>query len=180
VGTDGSVTTTVSRYSAEAAPAALDDRGKARAARRRPFLRFGPFLLLLIYLALLAAVTLRSGNAEAAAAAGARDNFTPFGEIDRSMADGSLRSLAQVAGNALLFAPFGVLVPLSFPRLSIFTALLAAATASATVELVQLTHLAGRMFDVDDVILNVVGACVGGLLVAIWRGVAYLVRLVRR
>jgi glycopeptide antibiotics resistance protein len=169
--------TAVTHLSAEAVPTQVVERPKAR---RRPFLRLGPLLLLVIYLALLAALTLRPGNPEAAAAVGARDNFTPFAEIKRSLADGSLRSLAQVAGNALLFAPFGVLVPLSFPRLRILTAVLAAATASATVEIVQLTHLAGRMFDIDDVILNVAGACVGGLLVGIWRGVAYLVRLVRR
>jgi glycopeptide antibiotics resistance protein len=176
------VTTTVSRHSAEAAPATVDERPSARtrAARPRPFLRLSALLILLVYLAILAAVTLRPGNAEAAAAAGAHDNFTPFAEIHRSLASGSLRSLAQIVGNALLFAPFGILVPLSFPRLSIVTAVLAAAGASATVELVQLTHLAGRIFDVDDVILNVSGACVGGLLVAIWRGVAYLVRLIRR
>lgn len=171
--------TSVIRYSAEAAPTTVADPPKAR-TRRRPFLRFGPFLLLLAYLALLAVITLRPGNAEAAASAGASDNFTPFAEINRSLADGSLRSLAQVVGNALLFAPFGVLVPLSFPRLRILTAVLAAAVASASVEIVQLTHLAGRMFDIDDVILNVTGACVGGLLVALWRGVAVLVRLVRR
>jgi glycopeptide antibiotics resistance protein len=171
--------TSVIRYSAEAVPAEVVDRPRAR-PHRKPFVRFGPFLLLVIYLALLAAITLRPGNAEAAAAAGAHDNFTPFAEIKRSLADGSLRSLAQVVGNALLFAPFGVLVPHSFPRLRIFTALLTAAVASAAVEVVQLTHLAGRMFDIDDVILNVAGACAGGLLVGIWRGVVALVRLVRR
>jgi glycopeptide antibiotics resistance protein len=173
------VTTTVSRYSAEAAPTTATERPK-KAARRRPFVRFGPLLLLLVYLGLLALVTLHSGNAEAAAEAGARDNFTPFAEINRSLADGSLRSLAQVVGNALLFAPFGLLAPVSFPRLRIITAVFVAALASATVELVQLTHIAGRMFDIDDVILNVAGACVGGLLVGIWRGITYLVRLIRR
>jgi len=147
---------------------------------RRPWLRIGPLLLLLVYLAILAAITLGPGDPEAAAGAGASDNYTPFAEINRSLADGSLRSLAQVVGNALLFVPFGILVPHSFPRLSIVTAVLAAATASAVVELVQLTHIAGRMFDIDDVILNVSGALFGGLLVATWRGVAALVRLVRR
>ncbi|SHM37552.1 VanZ family protein [Cryptosporangium aurantiacum] len=154
----------------------------ARAAkeRRRPFLRIGPFLLLLVYLAIMAAVTLGPGDPEAAAGAAASDNFTPFAEINRSLDDGSLRALAQVLGNALLFVPFGVLVPLSFPRLRVLTAVLAAAAASACVELVQLTHLAGRMFDIDDVILNVTGAFLGGLLVAVWRGITALARLVRR
>ncbi|MFG1923794.1 VanZ family protein [Cryptosporangium sp. NPDC048952] len=147
---------------------------------RRPWLRIGPLLLLVIYLAITAAITLGPGDPEAAAGAGAADNYTPFAEINRSLADGSLRSLAQVVGNALLFVPFGILVPLSFPRLSIVTAVLAAAAASAVVELVQLTHIAGRMFDIDDVILNVAGALFGGLLVGMARGVAALIRLVRR
>ena len=148
--------------------------------RRRPFVRIGPLLLLLVYLAIMAAVTLGPGDPEAAAGTGARDNYTPFAEINRSMADGSLRALAQVVGNALLFVPFGILVPLSFPRLRILTAVLAAVAASAVVELVQLTHIAGRMFDIDDVILNVGGAVLGGLLVAVWRGLTALARLVRR
>ncbi|WP_344646726.1 VanZ family protein [Cryptosporangium japonicum] len=161
-------------------PAPTSTPKPAKGKYRRPWLRFGPLLLLLVYLAVLAAITLGPGDPEAAAGAGASDNYTPFAEINRSLADGSLRSLAQVVGNALLFVPFGILVPHSFPRLSIVTAVLAAATASAVVELVQLTHIAGRMFDIDDVILNVAGALFGGLLVATWRGVAALVRLVRR
>lgn len=159
---------------------AAPEKAAPRKARKRPFLRVGWILLLLVYLAIMAAVTLGPGDPEAAAGAGASDNFTPFAEINRSLADGSLHSLAQIVGNALLFVPFGILVPLSFPRLSIVTAVLAAAAASATVELVQLTHIAGRMFDIDDVILNVSGALLGGLLVATWRGVAALIRLVRR
>ena len=143
-------------------------------------LRIGPLLLLVVYLAITAAITLGPGDPEAAAGAAASDNYAPFAEINRSLADGSLRSLAQIAGNALLFVPFGILVPLAFPRLSIVTAVLAAAAASAVVELVQLTHIAGRMFDIDDVILNVSGALFGGLLVATWRGLAALVRMVRR
>ncbi|WP_169745114.1 VanZ family protein [Cryptosporangium arvum] len=168
--------------SAQAAPepAAEPAPKPLKGKYRRPWLRIGPLLLLLVYLAILAAITLGPGDPEAAAGAGASDNYTPFAEINRSLADGSLRSLAQVVGNALLFVPFGILVPHSFPRLSIVTAVLAAATASAVVELVQLTHIAGRMFDIDDVILNVSGALFGGLLVATWRGVAALVRLVRR
>ncbi|GAA3389847.1 hypothetical protein GCM10020369_41560 [Cryptosporangium minutisporangium] len=153
---------------------------KTATPQRRPFLRIGPLLLLVVYLAIAAAITLGPGDPEAAAGAAASDNFTPFAEINRSLEDGSLRSLAQVLGNALLFVPFGLLVPLTFPRLRVLTAVLAAAAASACVELVQLTHIAGRMFDIDDVILNVGGAILGGLLVATWRGLTALVRWVRR
>lgn len=172
--------TSATTHSAEPAPGStVLDRSRTR-PRRRPFLRLGPLLLLVVYLVVLAAITLGPGDPGAAAGSGAQDNFTPFAEINRSLGDGSLVQLGQVLGNALLFVPFGILVPLSFPRLSIVTAVLAAATASASVELVQLTHLAGRMFDIDDVLLNVGGACVGGLLVAVYRGVAALVRLIRR
>lgn len=154
-------------------------RGPAKPGRR-PLVRLGPLLLLLVYLAIMAAVTLGPGDPEAAAGAAASDNYTPFAEINRSLADGSVRSLAQVAGNALLFVPFGILMPISFPRLSIVTAVLAAAAASAVAELVQLTHLAGRMFDIDDVILNVSGALLGGLLVATSRGLAAVMAMIRR
>lgn len=178
-------TTTQVQSVAEPAPEPAPKPRKRAASgesrgHRRPFLRFGPLLLLVVYLGIMAAITLGPGDPEAAAGAGASDNYTPFAEINRSLADGSLRSLAQVVGNALLFVPFGILVPLSFPRLSIVTAVLAAAAASAAVELFQLTHLAGRMFDIDDVMLNVAGALLGGLLVATARGLAALVRFVRR
>jgi glycopeptide antibiotics resistance protein len=157
----------------------VTDRTAAWAAeplrRRPPLLRVVPFLLLAVYLAVVAALTLGPGDPDVAAV----DNFVPFATIDRAQHSGSLLGLLQVIGNGLLFVPFGFLAPLAFPRLRVFTAVLVAALVSAAVEIVQLTHLAGRIFDVDDVILNVAGACAGGLLAAIWRGVAALLRMAR-
>jgi len=82
------------------------------------------------------------------------------------------KAVRQLAGNVVLFVPFGALLPVMTARFRTpAPLLLAAATASASIEILQLVlaliGLASRSFDVDDVILNTVGALVGW---AIWRG----------
>jgi len=82
------------------------------------------------------------------------------------------QAVRQVAGNVILFVPFGVLLPVMIARFrSAAPLLLAAATASASIEILQLvlglTGLASRSVDIDDLILNTVGGLVGW---AVWRG----------
>ncbi|WP_394814733.1 VanZ family protein [Streptomyces millisiae] len=73
--------------------------------------------------------------------------------------------LQQVGGNVLLGMPFGVLLPMLFPRIRgllrvpAFTALV-----MVLVEIAQGLIVEGRAFDVDDVILNTTGALVGYVL----------------
>ena len=145
--------------------------------RRRRAVRFGPLLILLAYAALLALLTLAPQSTEGT---GATDNTALFSTIRRALDSESPRALAQVLGNGLLFLPFGVLVPWSFPRLNLVTAALAAAALSALIELVQFTWVRGRVFDVDDIALNAAGATVGVILVGVVRIAAWLSRTLSR
>jgi glycopeptide antibiotics resistance protein len=89
----------------------------------------------------------------------APDNATPFGTIrryvDAGIDGGAVR---QILGNLLLLAGIGFPAPLAFRWLDrAWAVALSAATLSAGIELAQLA-LPGRASDVDDVLLNVLGA----------------------
>lgn len=74
-------------------------------------------------------------------------------------------TIKQVGGNVLLGVPFGVLLPVLFPRTRGFArVVLMTAFVMLTVEFAQGLLVAGRAFDVDDVILNAAGAFVGYLV----------------
>ena len=62
-------------------------------------------------------------------------------------------------------APFGVLLPVLFPRMrSVLAATALTALVMVTVEAAQGFLVVGRAFDVDDVVLNTAGALLGHLL----------------
>ncbi|MGV8084501.1 MAG: VanZ family protein [Coriobacteriia bacterium] len=80
------------------------------------------------------------------------------------------RAVRQLAGNVVLFVPLGVLLPAMGARFRRMRPLLTTALlVSAGIELTQLAlligHVAVRSVDVDDVILNTLGAAIG---YAIW------------
>lgn len=85
-------------------------------------------------------------------------NFVPFKEIMRYKLFSRL-FIKNVIGNVLLFLPYGYFVgryfSLKSKSLSFFLILL----ASISIECTQLSI--GRVFDVDDIILNVVGGLLG-------------------
>lgn len=85
-------------------------------------------------------------------------NFIPFREMFR-YDFGSYMFMRNIAGNLLLFMPFGFFVSyfLKTKRGSII--FLLSLIASLTIETTQL--LIGRVFDVDDIILNIVGGLIG-------------------
>lgn len=99
---------------------------------------------------------------------GDRLNLEPFATIDRALELGP-RSLSfrLVLGNVLAFVPLGILLPLILrTRWSAVVVLLGAVSLSAAIELGELAisywiGFAYRSTDVDDVILNVVGAVLG-------------------
>lgn len=77
-----------------------------------------------------------------------------------------LAACKQAGGNLLLGAPFGVLLPILVPRrLRMIRMVLLTALVMAVVELTQGALVAGRAFDIDDVILNTSGALLGYALV---------------
>ena len=89
------------------------------------------------------------------------NNFIPFKEIMRYKLFSNL-FFKNVIGNMLLFLPYGYFVGRYFSgnskKLSIFLITL----ASCTIEYAQLSI--GRVFDVDDILLNVVGGIMGYIL----------------
>lgn len=102
---------------------------------------------------------------------GDRLNLEPFATIDRALELGP-RSLSfrLMVGNIAAFVPFGILLPLVVrTRWSAAVVLIGALWLSAGIELGQLAvsywiGAAYRSTDIDDVILNVLGAALGDLL----------------
>ncbi|WP_405761119.1 VanZ family protein [Streptomyces sp. NBC_00045] len=102
----------------------------------------------------------------AASAALVHANVRPGRSISAYLEGTStIAAVHQLGGNLLLGLPFGVLLPVLLPpargllRVGAVTACL-----MTLVELVQGALVTGRVFDVDDVILNTAGALLGYLL----------------
>lgn len=88
-------------------------------------------------------------------------NFIPFKEIFR-YSIGSNKFIKNVLGNIILFIPFGFLSSylLKNRKLGVITIL--TIIASGTIETVQ--YYIGRVFDIDDIILNLLGGIIGFLI----------------
>lgn len=72
----------------------------------------------------------------------------------------------QLGGNLLLGLPFGVLLPVMLPPARGLLRVAAVTVCLMTlVELIQGAVVTGRVFDIDDVILNTAGALLGYLLI---------------
>jgi glycopeptide antibiotics resistance protein len=75
-------------------------------------------------------------------------------------------------GNIALFFPLGLLIPLVWPRLRFWKGLQVAVALSVSIEIAQLFSRAWgsyRAADINDVVLNVVGASLGMALVFLLR-----------
>lgn len=92
---------------------------------------------------------------------GGGTNLMPFREILRYEV-GSRAFYKQVFGNILLFIPLGYFATSYCKIKSLGTITLVSLLSSLTIEVTQ--HYIGRTFDIDDIILNVVGGIVGFLL----------------
>ena len=88
-------------------------------------------------------------------------NFIPFKEIFR-YSIGSEKFIKNVMGNIMLFLPYGFLASyfLNNKKLSVISVL--TIIASLTIETVQ--YYIGRVFDIDDIILNLLGGITGFLI----------------
>lgn len=86
------------------------------------------------------------------------NNFTPFREITRYSL-GSRLFLKNVLGNILLFIPYGLFVGIYVKMDKYVPAFMLILLASLAIEATQL--VIGRVFDVDDIILNVIGGTIG-------------------
>lgn len=120
--------------------------------------RFG-FYCLWVYGAVLIYLTLFTHNYYTY---GRSVNFDLFSSIRLMMDSGNFRLMFEnVVGNILLFLPFGLLLPLLWRKSRHFFVLfLSGALTSFFIEGLQYEY-AHRIFDVDDIFLNVIGTVTG-------------------
>lgn len=114
------------------------------------------------------AFTLRAGNPMPGQVV--TDNLIPFTTIRFYLANMDTPFWqSQAVGNVLLLLPVGLFGPLALPWLGRWwRVLLAAALFSAGIELAQLA-IPDRSADVDDVLLNALGALLGYFLLRAFR-----------
>ena len=109
-------------------------------------------LLFVIYLLLLYYLLLSTDNASSGL------NIIPFKEITRYPLD-SIQFFYNVIGNIVLFLPFGFFISNFIKAKKTHQVLIVSTLISLTAELIQFKI--GRAFDIDDIILNVIGAILG-------------------
>lgn len=88
-------------------------------------------------------------------------NFTLFKEMFRYKF-GTKLFFHNVIGNMLMFIPFGFLISYFLKLEKPYSIIILSFITSVTIEVTQL--LIGRVFDIDDIILNVIGGFIGFLL----------------
>ncbi|HUR00810.1 MAG TPA: VanZ family protein [Gemmatimonadaceae bacterium] len=148
-------------------------RGHSESVRRELLL-----LTFVVYLAALAAVTLSPNRSSRLVAAGTggidfhpswasltcSSAFMPRGSTARSFC------LHNARGNVMLFFPLGIFIPLVWRNLRFWRAIQIAIALSVSIELLQYLSSAWggyRAADINDVILNVLGAGLGFALVSL-------------
>ncbi len=89
------------------------------------------------------------------------NNFIPFKEILRYDL-GSRLFIKNIIGNMVMFVPYGFFVSYYSKDIKLRSAFFLVLIASVVIESTQLAI--GRVFDVDDILLNVVGGLIGYLL----------------
>ncbi len=109
-------------------------------------------LLFIVYILLLYFLLLSTENASNGI------NLVPFHEMTR-YSIGSKAFFYNVIGNIVLFIPFGYFVSDYLKAKKIPHILVVSIIISLTAELIQLKI--GRAFDIDDIILNVIGSIIG-------------------
>ena len=91
-------------------------------------------------------------------------NLVPFRDLARAIDGrpwGLEAAVVGIAGNLVLFVPWGFLFALRFRRRSWRTLLLVTLAISAGVELWQALTATGRSSDVTDIVVNTAGGLVG-------------------
>ncbi len=112
-----------------------------------------PMLICIIYiLCLFQVVTFQDDTSWAS------NNFIPFREIFRYNITSRL-FIKNVLGNMIMFLPFGFFASYYLRAEKLTLPLILTLVASLSIEVVQMAI--GRVFDVDDIILNLLGGTVG-------------------
>lgn len=89
------------------------------------------------------------------------NNFIPFKEIFR-YEFGSKAFIQNIVGNIILFIPFGIFVSYIIQSRKPFYMIIISLITSGIIEYTQLKI--GRTFDIDDILLNVLGGFIGYLI----------------
>ena len=89
------------------------------------------------------------------------NNFIPFKEILRYQINSRL-FIKNVVGNMLMFFPFGFFISYYLNVEKADLTIMLTLIASIAIEIVQ--SLIGRVFDIDDIILNLLGGVFGYLI----------------
>lgn len=131
----------------------------------------GIFLFIAYVLLLVYFLFFSEGYGRTAAEQGYRYNLTPFVEIKRFWVYreqlGVLAVAANLLGNVIGFIPYGFILPIiSQKTRSAFLIIFSGFLLSLCVEIIQLITKVG-CFDVDDLILNTLGAAIGYLAFAV-------------
>ena len=85
-------------------------------------------------------------------------NFVPFHEIFRYKF-GSRLFIKNILGNLILFMPFGFFIGHYIRTMKYSIAFILCLLVSIAIEVTQL--MVGRVFDIDDILLNLVGGLIG-------------------
>jgi glycopeptide antibiotics resistance protein len=136
-------------------------------------------LTFVVYLSGLAAATLIPNHnsrlaAEAAVGIDLHPNLASLTCSSAILPRGSTARafcVRNARGNVMLFFPLGILIPLVWRRLRFWSGIQIAIALSSSIELVQYLSRAwsNRSADVNDVVLNVLGASLGLVLVSLLR-----------
>ena len=95
-------------------------------------------------------------------------NFIPFKEMFR-YEFGTKPFVKNILGNVLLFMPYGLAVGYYTNIKKIRHSIILGLMLSLSIETTQ--YLIGRVFDVDDILLNLLGGIVGYLLYKLLKGI---------
>ena len=87
-------------------------------------------------------------------------NLVPFKEMFRYDI-GSYKFIKNIIGNILLFMPYGFFSSYYLNNKKLGTNIILCLVATFTIESIQ--YYIGRVFDIDDIILNVIGGIIGYL-----------------
>lgn len=123
---------------------------------KKPFILYKEIFLLLFLIYILCLFQIVTFEDQTIYITG--NNLVPFQEITRYQF-GSRLFIKNVVGNIVLFIPYGIFASLFAKLDKLFPALALVFFASVTVETTQL--VIGRVFDIDDIILNLIGGLLG-------------------
>lgn len=125
-----------------------------------------------VYILMVCSVTLNiTGILNGHFSIGHGYNLRPFAGLQAVMSGGNMRyMLLNILGNIVMFAPLGFLLPLLFRGWNVGWVLLIGVGFSVLIETLQ--FFTSRGTDIDDVILNALGAVFGYFVYWIFRRVA--------